>query len=300
MWMDMPRKARVISETGKYHIVVKSIKEIDLFRDREDKFKYLELLSKYKVKYGFTLYAYCLMDNHGHYIIDCLGANISTVLACINLSYSQYYNRKYKRYGPVFKDRFHSTPIENDRYMITVSAYIHNNPKDIPGYEKKVQLYPFSSLREYIDQTNEFGVLTRSFLVGLIGFKFKQNKKAYLKLVKNCIDLETEIEMEFTEVESEYRSEKTLVSRDHTPGAVIGYVANQLNRHPDDLYIKYRREYTKIRAVTCVLMSNFCNMSHKEICEILGNMTQSGISYLTQKGLDIIMEERYLIEEFIS
>ena len=298
----MPRKARVISKTGQYHIVVKSIKEIDLFKDSQDKLQYLKILNKYKIKYGFTLYAYCLMNNHGHYIIDCLGANISTVIKCINLSYGQYYNKKYNRYGPVFKDRFHSTPIECDQYMITVSAYIHNNPKDIPGYEKKVQLYPFSSLREYINDTNRFGVLTRSFLVDLIGFKHRQNKNAYLKLVKNCIDLETEIEMEFTKVESEYRSEKTYICRDYTPAEVIGYVAMKLNQHPDDIYIKYRREYTKIRAVACLLMSNFCNMSHREICETIGNITQAGISSLIEKGLSIVMDvdKRHLIEDFIT
>ncbi|HHX62187.1 MAG TPA: hypothetical protein GX707_15980 [Epulopiscium sp.] len=296
----MPREARLISSTGKYHIVVKSLKEIDLFRDSQDKTKYLEIINKYKVKYGFTLYAYCLMGNHGHYIIDCLGADLSTVIGCINLSYSQYYNRKYDRYGPVFKGRFHSTPIENDRYMITVSAYIHNNPKDIPRYKEKVQLYPFSSLIEYINETNESGVLTRSFLVELIGFKHKQNKKAYLKLIRKSADLETEMDIEFTKVKSEYRSEKTFVARTHVPGEIIDYVAKKLNQHPQDIYVKYRREYTKIRAITCLLMSNFCNMGHRQICQVMGNMTQSGIAYLTAKGLGIVMAEREFIEDFVS
>ena len=296
----MPREARVISKTGQYHIVVKSLKEFDLFRDSADKEKYLEIINKYKIKYGFTLYAYCLMGNHGHYIIDCLGADISTVIGCINLSYGYYYNKKYHRYGPVFKDRFHSTPIETDQYMITVSAYIHNNPKDIPGYEKKVQLYPFSSLREYIGNTNEFGILTRSFLVDLIGFKHKQNKKAYLKLVRNCVDTETEIDIEFTKVKSEYRSEKVFVSRTHTPSEIIDYVAGKLKQGPHGVYIKYKREYTKIRAVTCLLMSHFCNMGQKQICKVIGNITQSGISYLIEKGVDFVMEDRTFIEEFMD
>lgn len=296
----MPRKARVLSTTGQYHIVVKSLREFDLFRDDHDKIKYLEILNKYKIKYGFTLYAYCLMDNHGHYIIDCLGSNISTVIGCINSSYGYYYNKKYHRYGPVFKDRFHGTPIESDKSMVTVSAYIHNNPKDIPGYERRVQDYPFSSLREYMNETNEYCVLTRSFLVNLIGFKHKQNKKAYLKLIKNCIDLKTEMDIEFTKVKSEYRSEKTYLSRTRTPGEIINYVSQKLKRHPNDIYIKYKRDYIKIRALTCMLMNNFCGMSHRQICEIIGNMTQSGISYLITKGVEFVVEDRYLIEDFIE
>ncbi len=296
----MPRGARVISATGQYHIVVKSISEFDLFRDKEDKVKYLEIMNKYKIKYGFTIYAYCLMDNHGHYIIDCLGANISTVVGCINLCYGYYYNKKYKREGPVFKARFYSTAIETDRYMITASAYIHNNPKDISGYEKKVQDYPFSSLMEYINETNNYGVLTRSFLVDLVGFKYKRNKKEYLKLVKNCIDLETEIDIEFTKVKSEYRSEKTYVARTRTPSEIIEYVAQKLDQHPTDIYMKYKKRHTKIRAVTCLLMSNFCNMCHREICEIIGNITQSGIANLAARGIEYVIEDRALIEDFVE
>ena len=96
----MPREARVLSKTGQYHIVVKSLREFDLFRDDEDKAQYLEIINKYKIKYGFAIYAYCCMDNHVHYIIDCLGSDISTVVKCINSSYGYYYNKKYKRYGP--------------------------------------------------------------------------------------------------------------------------------------------------------------------------------------------------------
>ena len=296
----MPREARVISSTGQYHIVVKSLMEIDLFRDDQDKIKYLEIVRKYEVKYGVTLYAYCIMNNHAHYIIDCLGADISTVIGCINSSYSNYYNRKYKRYGPVFKERFHSTPIENDRYMVTVSAYIHNNPKDIPGYERKVQEYPFSSLREYLNETNEYGVLTRSFLVNLIGFKHKQNKQSYLKLVRNYIDLEIEIDIEFTKVKSEYRSEKTFISRTCDPVQVINYVAKKLKQNKYNIYVKYKRRYTEIRAVTCLMLSNFCNIGQKQICEIIGNITQSGVSYLSTKGLEIVMDRREIIEEFVD
>ena len=300
MRINMPREARVISSTGQYHIVVKSISEFDLFRDNNDKIKYLETLKRYKIKYGFTIYAYCLMDNHAHYIIDCLGADISTVVGCINQSYGHYYNKKYNRNGPVFKERFYSDPIESDQSMIRVSAYIHNNPKDIPGYERKVQKYPFSSLREYISETNEFSILTRSYLVDLVGFKHKQNKRAYLKLVKNCIDLETEMDIEFTKVKREYRSEKTFISRTRAPKEIINYVAEKLKQHPNDIHVKYKREYTKIRAVTCLLMGSFCDMNQRQICEVVGNVTQSGISYLTTKGIDFILEERSLVEDFIE
>ena len=104
----MPRMARVKIVDGKYHVMVRSLKELDLFKEDDDKIKYLSLLKKYQLKFGFQIYAYCLMNNHGHLIIDTCGADISKIMHGINFSYACYFNRKYTRYGPVFQDRFKS------------------------------------------------------------------------------------------------------------------------------------------------------------------------------------------------
>lgn len=296
----MPRVARKKYPESIYHIIVRSIKEIDLFRDSEDKVKYLEIIKKYQVKYGFAVYAYCLMDNHGHFVIDCLGADISKIMHAINFSYAQYYNRKYDRYGHVFQDRFKSKIIDSKRYLITVSAYIHNNPKDIDRYKSNVQEYPFSSLNEYMHQTNKFGILTRSFLVSILGFSHKENRKAYMKLVGQSNNEEDIIDIEFINAETDYQSHRRIIAREFEPKEVIAYVANKLNQTPDNIYIKYRRGSTKIRSITCFLLSVFCNMAQKDICEVLGNITQSGVSNLTSKGLEIIFQEREILESFLT
>jgi len=297
--INMPRAARVKSPNGKYHIIIKSLREFDLFKQNEDKIKYLTLIKKYELKYGFKVYAYCLMRNHGHVIIDDTGADISKVMQGINLSYSYYFNKKYKRYGPVFHDRFNSKPVYNSRYMLTLSAYIHNNPKDIARYKGKVEEYPFSSLKEYINQSDTFGILTRPFLEDLIGFQNKEGRKWYDNLIKESINEDMEYEVEFINPETEYQSQKTILPRDSDPNKVITYVARFLEQHPGDIYLKYKRSSTKMRALACLLMSCFCNMSHREICEVIGNITQSGVSYLTSKGIEIIAHDRSIIDKFL-
>lgn len=295
----MPRIARVKTADCKYHIMVRSLKELDLFKENEDKIRYLALIKKYQLKYGFKIYAYCLMNNHGHLIIDSAGCDISKIMHGINFSYARYFNKKYDRYGPVFQDRFKSKPVNNDRYMITLSAYIHNNPKDILGYENNVKGYPFSSLKEYINRSDTFRILTRSFLEALIGSKDKKTKKWYINLVKESINEKMEMDIEFINAETAYQTHKIIIAKQHQPKEVIMYVAKLLDKDPRDIYLKYKRKSTEMRALSCLLMSYFCNMSHKEICKVIGNITQSGVSFLTSKGINIVAQEQSIIDNFI-
>lgn len=292
--------ARVKTEESKYHVMVRSLKELDLFKEDEDKIKYFSLLKKYQLKYGFKVYAYCLMHNHGHIIIDSAGADISKIMQGVNFSYARYFNRKYNRYGPVFQDRFKSKPVNNQRYMLTLSAYIHNNPKDIVGYENNVKAYPFSSLKEYISETDSFGILTPSFLEDLMELEYKTDRKEYINLVKESINEKMEMEIEFLKPETEYQSHKKIITRHCKPEEVIEYVCEYLDEDPGGIYIKYRRKHTKMRALVCFFMSSFCSFTQKEICEVLGNITQSGVSYLTARGIDIVSQERGILDKFIG
>ncbi|NLI89430.1 MAG: transposase [Epulopiscium sp.] len=296
----MPRAARVKSPNGMYHIMVRSLSEFDLFRDDEDKLKYLELIEKYQFKYGFKVYSYCLMDNHGHLLIDCLGADISKVMHVINFCYAQYYNRKYKRRGPVFQDRFKSKPVNNRRYFITLTSYIHNNPKDIEGYSENVDQYPFSSLREYLNETNKYGILDTGFLKEIIGFDICKNKEKYLKIMGLSDCEETENDIEFIGEKTNYVSGRTMIFRDNKPGKIIEYVADYLGQDPMSIHIKNNQSYTKLRALNCFLMSCFCNISQREICEIIGNITQSRVSELSNLGRKYALKDEKIIEGCLS
>lgn len=132
----MPRSARIKYSDSIFHIMVRSIPEVPLFKEVSDKELYFYLIQKYQKQYNFKVYGYCLMGNHGHLIIDANGADISKIMHGINFSYAQKFNGIHKRRGHLFQDRFKSKIIKDDKYIITLSTYIHNNPKDIAGYEK--------------------------------------------------------------------------------------------------------------------------------------------------------------------
>src|SRR6056297_3648075 len=98
----MPRTARIKSGDSIYHIMVKSVGGTNLFRSDMDKDMYLGIIKKYQKIFDFKVYAYCLMDTHGHFMIDSNGSDVSKFMHRINQSYAQRYNRRYKRSGHLF------------------------------------------------------------------------------------------------------------------------------------------------------------------------------------------------------
>ncbi|WP_053954973.1 transposase [Inediibacterium massiliense] len=283
----MPRVARIKSIDSIYHVMIRSISEIDLFKENSDKIKYLSLIKKYENKYQFKIYAYCLLDNHGHLMIDVNGADISKIMHCINFCYAQYYNFKYKRHGHVFQDRFKSKIIDSEKYLIMLSAYIHNNPKDLPLFKGNVKEYPFSSLREYVKRTNDYEILDKSFLENILQLHHKKNMKQYLDLVDRCNHEEDLLDIEFEIKDYEYRSEREIIIRDYTPNKIISDVAQFLQIDWEYIYLKHSSKSTSLRALSAFMMMCFCNMTAKEICKILGNITAGRVSNLSLIGVDM-------------
>ncbi|MBN2559265.1 MAG: transposase [Clostridia bacterium] len=163
------RKNRKKSPEYKYHIRVRGIKEVPLFRDEEDKSKYLALICKYKKIHKCRILSYCIMDTHGHIFIDPRGYDISKFMQKVNLCYSQYYNKKYDRAGPVFRGRFDSDPVCSYSYCLALTAYIHNNPKDIEKYKGREEYFYYSSYGLYAGIRNdELEILYKDYMLGLM------------------------------------------------------------------------------------------------------------------------------------
>ncbi len=100
-----------------------------ILRNKEDKVLFLETLVKFKDRFKFKLYAFCIMDNHVHLVIEAAEkANISKIMQAITLSYSQKFRRKYNYSGYVWQGRFKSNVIEGEKYIIDCIEYAHNNP----------------------------------------------------------------------------------------------------------------------------------------------------------------------------
>jgi len=165
----MPRQARVKSQSGIYHIMLRGINQQVIFEDEEDNKKFIETLKTYKAISGYKLFAYCLMNNHLHLLLKTEKESLDLIIKRISSSYVYWYNWKYYRRGHLFQDRFKSEPVEDNEYFLTVLRYIHQNPIKA-GLCKKIDEYQFSSYNDYISGDSQ--------LVD-IGFAFSIIDKGY-------------------------------------------------------------------------------------------------------------------------
>ncbi len=124
----MPRKPRILSSTGIYHIILRAVNQHIIFEEDSDYQKFLFVLMDCKKKYDIDIYAYCLMNNHIHIMLNASNDELPRIFQSIGSKFVHWYNTKYSRSGHLFQDRFHSTAIENDRAFLAALAYIHNNP----------------------------------------------------------------------------------------------------------------------------------------------------------------------------
>lgn len=300
----MSRKKRFKPNNSIFHIICKSISEVILFNDAQDKEKYLFLIKKYKTLYNFKLYGYCLMDNHSHLMIDANGGDISKVMHGINFSYAMYFNKKYKREGHLFKDRFKSKVVHNDKYLKTLSLYIHNNPTDIGEYKHCPENYAFSSLGIFLGKTRDhFNIVDYGFVMSLFGNNMKSARKNHYTLIFRCNDEQLKEDIEFENEKTEYKSGRKILIRNFASKDVIEFIAAKMNISKFHLNIKYSRKLVKAKALTVVLMRSLCNFRSIDIANTLGNITQSRISKLSSIGIELLgTDEKYenIIGEFIK
>ncbi|WP_425448269.1 transposase [Dethiothermospora halolimnae] len=305
----MPRPFRLKTNFSIYHVMIRSVDGILLFKDDRDRERFLLTLKRYKKRYGFKLYAYCLMDNHVHMIIDASGSDISKVMHGINLSYAKYYNIRYKRRGHVFGDRFRSEIIDKDNYILQASKYIHKNPRKLKGWSNKVFQYPYSSGPIYLGDLNDsFEILDCDFILKLYSNNDKKKAiKEYLDfmLVPNSKEEEEQLEAEygFMNQKCEYKSEKNIIMKDIDADDVAQFVADYIGKDKNKIKIKYVRNVTEAKALTMLFMVRFCEYKVKDVCNYFGNITQSRVSSLCSLGVEILFtknEYKNIIDDFLK
>ncbi len=147
----MPRIARVVLPNIPHHIIHRGHNKQQVFYRESDYRFYLKVLQETRLELGCKVYAYCLMTNHVHLILDpgetpiALGA-LMKQLAGI---YTQYFNRRYKRVGTLWEGRYRSSPIDSENYLLACTRYIELNPLRA-GMVKEPEAYDWSSLRAKI------------------------------------------------------------------------------------------------------------------------------------------------------
>ena len=148
----MTKIVRKFSNSKTYHIMIKEIDNQNIFYDDQDRKVFLNKLLITKKEYDIKFHSYCLMDNHVHMVIRIEKEFLSKAMQVLMIRYVSYFNRKYKRKGPLVQSRFKSKNIEDQRYFLEVCRYVHRNPEN--AGIAKTEDYEWSSYQEYLTKGN--------------------------------------------------------------------------------------------------------------------------------------------------
>lgn len=177
----MSRPLRIFSHSKIYHIIFKGIDNQNIFYDNQDRNFFLEQLLNTKKKFNYKIYAYCLMDNHVHMVIQVENKFLSKSIQSLCIRYAYYFNKKYQRVGSFIQNRFKSKNIESQNYFLKVCRYVHRNPEN--AGISKTENYNWSSYKEYLD--NAFLIDKNALL-----YYFNNNIHEFIKYTTKFNDFE--------------------------------------------------------------------------------------------------------------
>jgi len=185
----MPRSARPYAPFQYYHILNRGLNRQPIFRDESDYLRFLEKLETSKTRFDWIIYSYCLLPNHYHLQVKTRHVPLSKILSSLQTSHSGYFNRKYKKLGPVFNNRFKSILVQKDPYFLQLSKYIHLNPVKA-NLASKPQDYPYSSYPEIISQPkHQFHTIDKRVIKSLTGSLNQQAISQYRYFVEESTKL---------------------------------------------------------------------------------------------------------------
>ena len=186
----MPRQPRLDVPGALHHIMVRGNNKTDIFNDDQDRNKFLQRLGENITEAKCSVYAWVLMSNHVHILFKSGKKGISTVMRKLLTWYAVYYNRRHKRSGHLFENRYKSILCEEDRYLLALLRYIHLSPiraRMVKTLEDLDQ-YPWSGHSAVMGKNECFWMDTDYVLLQFSDSKRKA-KNAYRKFVAEGIPM---------------------------------------------------------------------------------------------------------------
>ncbi|MEK7559171.1 MAG: transposase [Patescibacteria group bacterium] len=226
--MPSRNSIKLYVENSFYHIYNRGIDKKNIFIDEKDYAVFLGLLKRYLVpppkeeaveenkknKVGprnpryrtdlhekIQLVSYCLMPNHFHLMIkQATKEAITDIMRALSNSYVIYFNKKYKRTGPLFTGKYKAVLIEGESYLLHLTRYIHVNPLDLGYTRSDLVKYPYSSYSRYLGRKKVDWLFPEEIL-SFFKTAQKQNPKdllSYQSFVEDYLENSEEVLRELT------------------------------------------------------------------------------------------------------
>jgi len=183
----MSRKPRIDFPGALYHVIARGNQKQDIFLSESDYKTYIDFLSEYKTRFQFRLYAYALMRNHVHLLIEVGTTPLSRVMQSLQFRYSRYFNWKYKKVGHLFQGRYKAILCDKDSYLLELIRYIHLNPVRSELAKDPAQ-YPWTSHSIYLGQGSN-GLVEEELALSQFGKDRSHALKSYEDFILDGLKL---------------------------------------------------------------------------------------------------------------
>lgn len=170
----MPRGARLDVAGALHHIMVRGINKSAIFEDDQDRIRFLERLGQTVIEGKCTVYAWVLMSNHVHILFKSGKDGISAVMRKLLTWYAVYFNRRHRRTGHLFENRYKSILCDEENYLLALVRYIHLNPIRVGIIRTLEELdrYTWSGHRAIVGEAKHLWMDTDTVL-----YRFGKTKK---------------------------------------------------------------------------------------------------------------------------
>lgn len=177
----MPRKPRIEFSGALYHVISRGNKKENIFFESAGKKRFMDKLLEYKNRYNFIIYAYTLMDNHIHLLMETGDIPLSKIMQGLLQSHTQWHNKKYQIVGHLFQGRYKAILCDKDAYLIALICYIHVNPVR-GGLVEDPADFPWSSHRAYLG-LEKSEIVDVAFALG----QFSKNRSEAVRMYKDLV-----------------------------------------------------------------------------------------------------------------
>jgi REP element-mobilizing transposase RayT len=124
----LPRRARLDSPGTLHHVIIRGIEKGPIVDDDDDRKAFVDRMGELSQVLQTPVYAWALMTNHAHILLRSGAAGLSSYMRKLLTFYAGFYNRRHRRHGHLFQNRYKSIIVQEDTYFKELVRYIHLNP----------------------------------------------------------------------------------------------------------------------------------------------------------------------------
>lgn len=286
----MSRPYRILGENEFYHITSRGNGRRNIYNEDKDYIKFLDYLVRVKEKFQFRLYAYVLMTNHYHLLIQTLQANLHRIMHYINGSYTTYYNKIKRNTGHLFQGRYKSLIVDADSYFKELTRYIHLNPVKAKIAEKPEE-YRWSSYKGYLSGKGD-GYIDKEAIKNVLCMSVNEYKRFVCSGITEKEDIfkdvyagsmlggasfikekieELKLQMESVDISYLSRYKGSIEAED-----IVDYISSEYKIKKEDL-LKSKNKQNQAKKNCIYLLKRLTGSSNKEIGKTF-NISYSAVS----------------------